>query len=73
MTQLEFDFNEGQQTNTYTFTISRTYETVVEIEASDKEEALKQLYSMDIYSIELEQCCVVEESVFDELGNQVEY
>jgi hypothetical protein len=57
----------------YTFTINRTYETVVEIEAKNKKEALKQLHSMDIYSLELEQCSVIEESVFDELGNKIEY
>jgi hypothetical protein len=57
----------------YTFTINRTYETVVEIEAKSKKEALKQLHSMDIYSLELEQCSVIEESVFDELGNKIEY
>ena len=57
----------------YTFTISRTYETIVEVEATSKADALKQLHEMDIYTRELEQCCVVEETIQDELGNHIEY
>ena len=57
----------------FTFTISRTYETIVEVEATTKAEALKQLHEMDIYTLELEQCCVVEENVYDSLGNLIEY
>lgn len=57
----------------FTFTMVRTYETIVEVEATSKAEALKQLHSMDIYHIELEQCCVVEENIYDTLGNRIEY
>lgn len=57
----------------YTFTLTRTYETVIEIDATTKKDALKKLYEMDIYAVELEQCCVVEETIQDELGNHIEY
>jgi len=48
----------------FTFTMTRTYETVIEIEASNYEDALKQLSETDVYAIELEQCCVTDEIVF---------
>jgi len=35
--------------------------------------AVKQLPQLDIYAIELEQCCVIEENVTDEQGNKIEY
>lgn len=57
----------------YTFTLTRTYETVIEIDATNKKDALKKLHEMDIYAVELEQCCVVEETIQDELGNHIEY
>jgi hypothetical protein len=47
----------------YTFTINRKYETLVEIESDTYESALEKLSKTDIYSIELEQCCVVEENI----------
>jgi hypothetical protein len=58
---------------THTFILTRTYETIVEIEAENYEDAVKQLPQLDIYAIELEQCCVIEENVTDEQGNKIEY
>lgn len=53
---------------THTFTMTRTYETIIEVEADSHEHALQQLSKIDVYSIELEQCCVTEEVIKDENG-----
>lgn len=53
---------------THTFIMTRTYETLIEIEADNYEDALKQLSQTDIYAIELEQCCVTEEIIENENG-----
>ena len=58
---------------THKFIVQRTYETIVEIEAENIQEALEQLSKTDIYAIEMEQCCVVEETLTDEEGNKIEY
>jgi hypothetical protein len=50
--------------NPYTFTMTRTYETIIEIEADNYEEAVQKLSETDVYAIELEQCCVTDEIVF---------
>ena len=47
----------------FTFIMTRTYETVIEIEADNYDEALEQLEKTDRYAIELEQCCVVDEDI----------
>lgn len=47
----------------FTFTMTRTYETVIEIEASNYDDALQQLENCNRYSIELEQCCVIDEDI----------
>ena len=53
---------------THTFTMTRTYETIIEVEAENYEDALKQLSQIDVYAIELEQCCVTEEVIKDDNG-----
>lgn len=45
------------------FVMTRTYETIIEVDADDLETAEKQLAEIDVYAIELEQCCVVEETI----------
>jgi hypothetical protein len=40
--------------------MTRTYETVIEIEAETYNEAYKKFYEKNVYEIELEQCCVIE-------------
>lgn len=52
----------------YTFTIKRTYETIVNVDAETYYKALIKLSDKDIYSLELEQCCVIEEFVEGEYG-----
>lgn len=47
----------------YRFVVTRTYETIVEVDASTYEEACKEFKNIDIYAIELEQCCVIEETI----------
>jgi hypothetical protein len=49
---------------TYTFTMSRTYETIFEIEAQNYGEAVTKLQKdVDKYAVELEQCCVINEEI----------
>ena len=49
---------------TYTFTMSRTYETIFEIEAQNYAEAVNKLHKdVDKYAVELEQCCVINEEI----------
>lgn len=55
----------------YTFIVSRTYETLVEVDADNYDDALCKLSETDIYSIELEQCCVVDEFVKDSEDNVI--
>jgi hypothetical protein len=47
----------------YTFVMTRTYETIIEIDAKSYNEALYKLQRTDVHSIEMEQCCCVEESI----------
>lgn len=42
--------------------MKRTYETLIEIDADNYDEALDKLGKMDVYTIEMEQCCVTEET-----------
>ena len=53
------------------FIITRTYETLIEFDTDDYQQALKQLSEIDIYHEEMEQCCVIEVSVTDENGNPI--
>lgn len=53
---------------THTFTVSRTYETIIEIEADNYVDALIKFAETDIYPIELEQCCVTEEFITSDHG-----
>jgi hypothetical protein len=48
------------------FVMTRTYETIIEVDADDLETAEKQLAEIDIYAVELEQCCVVDETITHE-------
>ena len=49
---------------TYTFTMSRTYETIFEIEAQNYAEAVTKLHKdVDKYAVEMEQCCVINEEI----------
>jgi hypothetical protein len=48
------------------FIITRTYETIIEVDAEDLETAEKQLAEIDIYAVELEQCCCVDETITHE-------
>lgn len=57
---------------THTFFMTRTYVTLIEVEADNYEDALKQLSHTDIYAIELEQCCVIKEVIKDENGIVIE-
>jgi len=50
----------------YTFTMTRTYETIIEIDADSYADAEKKLSEIDVYAIEMEQCCCIEESVSHE-------
>jgi hypothetical protein len=43
--------------------MTRTYETVIEIEAETYNEAYKEFSEKNVYAIELEQCCVIEETL----------
>jgi riboflavin synthase alpha subunit len=48
----------------FTLTMSRTYQTIFEIEAENESEALNKLEQMeDRYAVELEQCCVINEQI----------
>lgn len=53
----------------YDFIIKRTYKTLVNIDADDYKDAVEKLSKTDIYVIELEQCCCIEETVTDENGS----
>lgn len=47
----------------FTFIVTRTYETIIEIEAETYSEAYKQFSETDVHVVELEQCCVIEETL----------
>ena len=48
---------------THTFKMTRVYETIIEIEAENIKDAFNKLQDVDVYQIELEQCCVVHEQI----------
>ena len=50
---------------TYFFTMLRTYDTWIEVEAENPEEAIKEFEKLgdNIYNLELEQNCVNEETL----------
>jgi len=48
---------------TYTYKMTRVYETIIEIEAENELDASSKLKDIDVYQIELEQCCVVHETI----------
>lgn len=50
---------------TYTFKMTRVYETLIEIDAENWKDAFKKLDELgdDVYSLELEQCNVTEEKI----------
>lgn len=56
----------------YTFTMVRTYETVIEISAEDYLEAVKKLAWSDLSHFELEQCNIVETVIDGEYGRIAE-
>ena len=48
----------------YTLIMKRTYETIFEIEAENVTKAINKLNNeIDKYTVELEQCCVVNEEI----------
>lgn len=51
--------------NTYNFKMTRVYETLIVVDAEDEQDAFKKLKELGdmIYTIELEQCCVTEETI----------
>jgi hypothetical protein len=49
--------------NTYTFKMTRVYETIIKVEAENETDAFNRLKEIDVYQIELEQCCVVAETM----------
>jgi len=48
---------------TYTFKMTWVYETIIEIDAENVKDAFNKLQDIDVYQIELEQCCVVNEEI----------
>ena len=48
---------------TYTYKMTRVYETIIEIESENEHDASQKLFEKDLYQIELEQCCVVHETI----------
>lgn len=48
---------------TYNFLMSRTYHTTLQVEAESEQEAREKLNKLDAYTIEMEQCCVVDEHI----------
>jgi hypothetical protein len=43
--------------------MTRVYETIIEIDAENELDASSKLKDIDVYQIELEQCCVVHETI----------
>ena len=60
---------------TYTFRMTRIYETLIEIDAENHNEAFEKLDELGdmIYTIELEQCCVTEEKIELEKSTDKKY
>ena len=48
---------------TYTFKMTRVYETIIEIDAENVKDAFNKLQDVDAYQLELEQCNVVHEQI----------
>jgi hypothetical protein len=50
---------------TYTFRMTRVYETIIEIEAENHNKAFEKLDELGdmIYTIELEQCCIIDAEI----------
>ena len=48
---------------TYTFKMTRVYETLIVVDAKNEQDAFNKLKEIDVYQIELEQCCVVQEDI----------
>lgn len=48
---------------TYTFKMTRVYETLIVVDAENESEAFNKLKEIDVYQIELEQCYVVQEDI----------
>jgi hypothetical protein len=48
---------------TYTFKMTRVYETIIEIDAENVKDAFNKLQDVDVYQLELEQCNVVHEQI----------
>jgi hypothetical protein len=48
---------------TYTFKMTRVYETLIVVDAENEQDASNKLKEIDVYQIELEQCCVVQEDI----------
>jgi hypothetical protein len=53
----------------YTFKMTRVYETLIVVDAKNEQDASNKLKEIDVYQIELEQCCVVHETI--ELEDEV--
>lgn len=49
--------------------MTRTYETIIEIDAESYEDAVKRLSETDVYAIEMEQCCVTDEVIEGDNGS----
>lgn len=47
----------------YTFKMTRVYETLIVVDAENKQDAFNKLKEIDVYQIELEQCYVVQEDI----------
>jgi len=56
---------------TYTFKMTRVYETLIVVDAENEQDAFNKLKEIDVYQIELEQCCVVQEDIELEQCNVV--
>jgi hypothetical protein len=48
---------------TYTFKMTRVYETIIEIDSENVKDAFNKLQDVDVYQLELEQCNVVHEQI----------
>jgi hypothetical protein len=48
---------------TYTFKMTRVYETIIEIDSENVKDAFNKLQDVDVYQLELEQCNVVQERI----------
>ena len=48
---------------TFTYKMTRVYETIIEVEAENKIDARIKFDQLDIYQIELEQCCITYQDI----------